>query len=183
MVWSDQSQVVFRILPTQLQIITAQLDKGRWIYRTSSASALARRARADLPEPLARELEDDRGQRRVHLIELDGNIVSWGFSAAPCEHWPLSETRSTLRVEGAAACLMAFETLPEYRGRRFYSTILSRILEERFRDGADAAYIWCSPANTASYVAIKRVGFQEVAIHRLVRVLGFERRSERRLDV
>jgi RimJ/RimL family protein N-acetyltransferase len=181
-IWSAESLVIFRIQPAQVRPVTAPVDEASpWSYRNVSVPELLHRSRADLPAPLARELSDAGIERRVHMIELGGRIVSWGFSAVPRGSWPLYETRSSLEVEAGAACLVAFETLPAYRGRRFYTTILSRILEERFADGVPACYIWCSPTNAASYAAIMRVGFRKVAVHRHLRILGFAGRSARRL--
>jgi hypothetical protein len=181
-IWSADSLVIFRIEASQMRTVAIQMRDGeRWTYRSSPAAELAGAAQGELPRNLAVEVDEAQAAQRVHLIEVDGHVAAWGFSVVPANGWPLSETRSTLTAEEGAACLVAFETLPQYRGRRLYPTLMLRILAERFQDGATAGYIWCRPTNAASYAAIKRVGFQEVSLHRSVRLFGFGRTSERRL--
>lgn len=180
-VWSADSLVIFRIESSQVQPVPVRLeDDERWTYRAMRAAHVRHQFSIDLPDNLVAALDEARGEQRVHIMDVDGHVAAWGFSAAPANGWPLWETGSTLVAEEGAVCLFAFETLPAYRGRRLYPSIMLRILAERFQDGASAAYIWCRPTNAASYAAIKRVGFEEVSIHRSVRLFGFGRRSEQR---
>ena len=180
--WSADSLVVFRIDASQVRAVPAEVeDSERWTYRSSAVTEITREARTLLPRNLAAALDEAPDDQRVHRIDVDGHVAAWGFSIVPAGGWPLWETGSTLTVEEGAVCLLSFETLPAYRGRRLYPTIMQRILAERFTEGATAGYIWCRPTNAASYAAIKRVGFQEMSVHRSVRILGFGRHREHRL--
>jgi ribosomal protein S18 acetylase RimI-like enzyme len=180
---SHESLVVFRLRPGELRPVTADFALGEagrlW---STSAEGVQQGELAPFPPRLDAELRDPAPTRRLHLIEVDGRIAAWGFSTVAVATWPLTETASTLAVEPGGVCLTAFETIPEYRGRRFYPSILTRIVEERFAEGVPAAYIWCATDNRASYNSIKRVGFREIAIHRRRRVLGISRLIERQLE-
>lgn len=182
-IWFDETQVVFVIGPEEVRPIAAQLEASERAHvRSMEPEALSRQGRMDLHPRLVAELSCPAPRQLVHLIEIDRRVVAWGFSAIPDGAWPLEETASSIDVAAGGVCLTAFETLPEYRGRRFYPAILTQILQQRFAEGAPIAYIWCSSTNRASYASIKRVGFREIAAHRYTRRFGVTRRSVRRLS-
>ena len=94
------------------------------------------------------------------------------FIAAREEHIALTETPGAVRdFEANAVSLYDFHTIPEFRGRRVYQALLSRILARRFAQGAARAYITVLLSNTPSRVAIERVGFQLIREHHYRRLL------------
>ena len=66
-------------------------------------------------------------------------------------------------------------TIPEFRGRKLYQSLLAHILMQRFGDGADRAYIDVNERNQPSLQAIRRVGFRPVARRRSWRFLKWRR--------
>jgi GNAT superfamily N-acetyltransferase len=108
----------------------------------------------------------------AHVLSVDGKHASWGFSTIGLTSWPITETGTELLMPPASACLAAFETAPEFRGRKLYQRLLSHILTCRFEDGAAHAFIWCLTSNAPSRAAIERVGFRHAATHRRTTVLG-----------
>jgi RimJ/RimL family protein N-acetyltransferase len=177
--WVREQLVVFRLLPQQLNAVAPALDDARWSAWSMNGPDFLDRVGAQVPSSLSAELYAAPPDQRVHWIEVDGQVASWGFSIPATRDWPLVETRSRLAVPPGGVYLIGFETLAPLRGRRLYPAILTRILEERFGEGHTAAYIWCRPGNQASYRAIKRVGFQEVAQHEYARLLGVPWRRTR----
>jgi RimJ/RimL family protein N-acetyltransferase len=175
-VWADESLVIFRIFPDQVIAVDPKIAYQS--FTSTLAGSLTETEASRLPHRLQAQLAGAHAGQRVHIIRADDRIASWGFSVLPRVSWPLTETHSRLELEVGAVCLIAFETLPEYRGLRFYPSLLSLILRERFEEGALTAYIWCAPDNVASYGSIKRVGFRETAIHRYRRILGRKTHSE-----
>lgn len=181
--WTRESLIVFHMRPEQLNPVVPRPSGARCTIHSATVPAFLASPRPSLPPSVAAELRSARPDQRIHWIEVEGAMVSWGFSTRAAGAWPLTETRSRLTVPAGGVCLTAFETLPAHRGRRLYPAILTRILEERFGEGAPAAYIWCRRDNAASYSAIQRVGFRELALHRYSRLLGVGWRSESSLGV
>lgn len=175
--WKRESLVIFRTLPGHFVSVQPQVPEVTLTSKNAADLTAGEIEVCDLPRNLRDELRASQADQRLHLIRVADKVASWGFSVRPSGAWPLTETHSSLNVEPCAVCLFAFETLPEFRGRRLYPALLSRILLERFQEGAPAAYIWCAIDNRASYASIKRVGFEEVATHRYRRVLGFSFRT------
>jgi CelD/BcsL family acetyltransferase involved in cellulose biosynthesis/GNAT superfamily N-acetyltransferase len=100
-------------------------------------------------------------KRSLHTICINGALAGWGYSYLPTEPAALSETPGvTLAFDDGAVSLYGFYVLPEFRGRGLYQALLSEILERRFAAGATIAYIGVVESNTASRVAIERVGFR-----------------------
>jgi RimJ/RimL family protein N-acetyltransferase len=176
--WIRERLVVFAMRPEQLNPVRPELGREDWQLRSEALSAFHWAGAIPVPASLAGELRSATPGQRVHWVQVGSEIVSWGFSAPAPGSWPLTETRSRLRVPLGGVCLFAFETVPAFRGRRLYPAVLTGILDERFREGATLAYIWCRQDNVASYRAIRRVGFREVAVHEFERFLGVSRRRE-----
>lgn len=174
--YTTETLIVFVIGPDQLNPVTPELEGELWSMRCNDTSTLG--DLRDVPEHVTSEMRSPPPGQRMHWAEVSGRVVSWGFSTPWIGPWALSETRSTLIVPPGGVCLTALETLPEFRGRRLYPSVLTVILSERFSQGARRGYIWCRQDNIASYRAIKRVGFQEIAIHRYTRLLGWARHDE-----
>ena len=170
--WIRERLVVFRILPPQLNPVDPALDDSRWTARSVDGPDFIDRVSGEVSSSLSAELSIAAPDQRVHWIEVEGQIASWGFSIPVTDDWPLVETRSRLAVPPGGVYLISFETVAPLRGHRLYPAVLTRILEERFSEGHTAAYIWCRPGNRASYRAIKRVGFQELEQHDYARLFG-----------
>lgn len=176
--WTHERLVVFEMRPEQLNPAAPELGGEEWRLHSEAASGFRWTGDRPLPAPLAAELRKAVPGQRIHWIDVAGEPVSWGFSAPARGSWPLTETRSHLLVLPGEVCLIAFETVPAFRGRRLYPAVLTGILQERFREGAPTAYIWCRQDNVASYRAIRRVGFRAAAVHDYYRLLGVSRRRE-----
>jgi RimJ/RimL family protein N-acetyltransferase len=176
--WTRERLVVFEMRPEQLNPVAPALGEDAWELHSEACSDFRLSDATFLPAPLAAELRAAAPGQRIHWIEVAGTLVSGGFSAPAPGSWPLTETRSRLRVPPGGVCLLTFETLQAFRGRRLYPAVLTGILQERFREGAPIAYIWCHQDNVASYHAIRRVGFREAAVHDYYRLLGISRRRE-----
>ena len=129
------------------------------------------------PAHLQRNLPDFPDDAVVHFARVGGAVASWGISLAPGASWPITETDTVLMMAPDSACLVAFETQPEYRGRGIYKALLREILRSRFASGSKWAYIWCEESNTPSRAAIERVGFTFIARHEQRHTLGAKRRS------
>jgi len=110
--------------------------------------------------------------RLLHTLVIDGKLAAWGFSYQPTQPANLTETPgAVLDFEANAVSLYDFHTIPEFRGRRVYQALLSRILARRFAQGMARAYITVLLSNTPSRVAIERVGFQLIREHHYRRLL------------
>ena len=84
-----------------------------------------------------------------------------------------------LEFEPNSVSLYDFFTLPEYRGRKLYPALLSHILQLRFQEGAERAYIGVLKSNAASLAGIERAGFAHWKVNRYSRFLKWNRtRSE-----
>lgn len=177
----DETLVVFSVGPDQINGVDPQLGGASWISRSASLTGVPT-GDVRLAQLAATEALVARPGQRMHWISVDDRAVSWGFSTPWRGPWPLSETRSVLQVPEGGVCLTAFETIPQYRGRRLYPAVLTSILKERFAEGMQLAYIWCRRNNRASYRAIRSVGFRELTTHRYRRVLGVPWRTERLHD-
>ena len=120
-----------------------------------------------------------RGGRTLHTVLVNGQLAGWGWSYWPTEPAVVTETETTIEFEPQSVSLYDYFVLPEFRGRRLYQALLSRILTERFAEGAERAYIGVLAANRPSLKAIERVGFRVVAVDELTRLLGWKRASRR----
>jgi CelD/BcsL family acetyltransferase involved in cellulose biosynthesis/ribosomal protein S18 acetylase RimI-like enzyme len=99
--------------------------------------------------------------RTFHTMVVNGRLAGWGYSYLPSAPAQLTETPgATLDFEPGAASLYDFQVLPEFRGRRLYQALLTRILQGRFAEGATRAYITVLESNAPSRTAIERVGFR-----------------------
>jgi CelD/BcsL family acetyltransferase involved in cellulose biosynthesis/GNAT superfamily N-acetyltransferase len=114
----------------------------------------------------------------LHTVLVNDRLAGWGWSYWPQEPAFITETQTTLAFEPGSVSLYGFYVLPEFRGRKLYQALLSRILNDRFAEGAERAYIMCLETNVASRKAIERAGFRLVSVHRFSRVLWKKRRQE-----
>jgi len=114
--------------------------------------------------------------RSFHTILINGKLAAWGYSYWATEPANLTETPgAVLDFEADSVSLYDFHTIPAFRGRRVYQALLTHILEKRFAEGAARAYITVLESNTASRIAIERVGFQLMRENHYRRLL--QRRS------
>jgi RimJ/RimL family protein N-acetyltransferase len=127
---------------------------------------------AQLSESLAMKAPDDGG--KLHTVLVRGRLAGWGWSFAPFvlpETWGLRLFDPPLK----AVALIAFYTIPEFRGRKLYQALLAHILMQHFSDGEASAYIDVNERNQISLQAIRRVGFRPVARYRSWRFLKWRR--------
>lgn len=111
----------------------------------------------------------------LHTVVIDGRLAGWGHSFYPTGPAQLTETPgAVLELPSGAVSLYDFHVVPEFRGRRIYQALLTHILQQRFTEGASRAYITVLASNTASRVAIERVGFRRVAVNHYRRVLKWQ---------
>lgn len=102
-------------------------------------------------------------KRTLHTVLIDGKLAGWGISYLPEEPAVLTETGgTTLEFEADSASMYSFYTLPAYRGRKVYQSLLRNILSRRFEAGAKQVYISSLTNNKASRKAIERVGFRAI---------------------
>jgi hypothetical protein len=175
---SEAALVVFSMREPQLKEVLPVSD-GVDIQLVSDDPArllASGRLTADTPPRFRDELANfSRPGARVHYALVDGRLAAWGFSLLPAGKWPLTETGTVLDTGSAGTCLVSFETLPDYRGRRLHPAIIYQSARERFADGAEIAYAWCLEGNTAAYKNIVRTGYVPFETHRWVRVLRMGR--------
>ena len=178
-VYEKRTGLVYAMTPEQLHPLEPRLVAGEqyevhdncvadlllWTGSSpSTTSAITACARA-----YARVRNDNRS---LHTLVIDGKLAAWGFSYQPTQPANLTETPgAVLDFEANAVSLYDFHTIPEFRGRRVYQALLSRILARRFAQGAARAYITVLLSNTPSRVAIERVGFQLIREHHYRRLL------------
>ena len=99
--------------------------------------------------------------RSLHTIVISGRLAGWGYSYFPKEHAQLTETPGALlEFDPDSVSLYDFFTIPEFRGRKLYPTLLAHIVRQRFDEGAKKAYIAVLEKNQASKRAIELVGFR-----------------------
>jgi hypothetical protein len=176
LLWSRDSIVVFGATAADIRPQSPALDDGsQWAIVVRAVGEIDEQTAEGFPAPLRGCLPNSGRDDRLHALYVDGRLAAWGFSAFPAASWRLTETGTTLHLPEAAACLTAFETLAEFRGRRLYPTLLTSMTTELFARGARHAFIWCLRDNLPSRTAIERVGFRYVGEHRRVRVLGIAR--------
>jgi ribosomal protein S18 acetylase RimI-like enzyme len=110
--------------------------------------------------------------RSLHTILVNGKLAACGYSYWATEPANLTETPgAVLHFEPNSVSLYDFHTIPEFRGRRVYQALLTQILNKRFAEGAAHAYITVLQSNTASRIAIERVGFQLIREHQYRRLM------------
>ena len=168
--------VVFSATASDVRAQQPTLAPGTdWSLRVTIVREIDSRVAASLPPSLRACVPNNGPDDELHCIYVGERLAAWGFAAYPASTWNLTETGTVLRLPPASACLTAFETAAEFRGRRLYPTLLASMTTSLVARGAKRAYIWCVPGNRASRSAIERVGFRFVGEHRRVRVLGVSR--------
>jgi RimJ/RimL family protein N-acetyltransferase len=130
-------------------------------------------------------LEALENGRWFHTVLVNGRLAGWGYSYWPKEPVCLMETGSLLfPTQAHSVSLYDFGILPEFRGRKLYQALLSDILERRFAEGAERAYISVLEQNVPSLKAIERVGFRVIAINQFTRLLRWKKiRTTKVMDV
>jgi GNAT superfamily N-acetyltransferase len=115
----------------------------------------------DIVERLARLRGHDADEYRarpagghcvIYALGADGDIQSWGWVTAPVDaaqdaHW---EFGIHLRVRPGAGFLWDYFTMPKYRGRGLYKTLLRHSAEQCFIRGASRAWGYADVTNSAS---------------------------------
>ncbi|MEO8099700.1 MAG: GNAT family N-acetyltransferase [Acidobacteriota bacterium] len=118
--------------------------------------------------------------RTLHTVLVNDRLAGWGLSYWPNEPAVLSETGGMkLEFKPNSVSLYDFFVLPEYRGRKLYQALLSHILDLRFQEGAERAYIGVLKSNVSSLRGIERVGFRSAMENRYLRILRWKRAKSR----
>jgi CelD/BcsL family acetyltransferase involved in cellulose biosynthesis/GNAT superfamily N-acetyltransferase len=123
-----------------------------------------------------------KNNRTFHTLTIDDRLAAWGYSYWPTGPATLTEIGDVrLDYEPNSVSLYDFYTLPEFRGRRLYSKLLAWILQKRFAEGAERAYISVLEKNRASRTAIERVGFKPVQLNEALWLFKWRRLRSRAL--
>ena len=98
--------------------------------------------------------------RRCFVERCDGRLAAYGWVSTGPEH--VGEMERTFRVPDDEVYIWDCATLPEFRGRRLYSALLSGILVRMRADGVPRAWIGAGLVNRPSVRGIVNAGFQPV---------------------
>ncbi|HVF55413.1 MAG TPA: GNAT family N-acetyltransferase [Pyrinomonadaceae bacterium] len=131
-------------------------------------------------EATARSSRDSfRKGHNLYTVLVGGRLASWGW-AYPVQKDAIFfvESGQTLDTGPNAVAFHSLYTVADYRGRRLYPALLSRMLRDYFAEGAERVIIYCVETNTASRRGIERAGFRLSEIRVVSRWLG--RKSWRR---
>ncbi|HET8550077.1 MAG TPA: GNAT family N-acetyltransferase [Bryobacteraceae bacterium] len=175
--------IVFMARPEDVREISAALQAGEICeYHDNELRDLAKRDVWN--DSVAREIATKvrsftdivRVGRTLHTVVVNDRLAGWGLSYWPTEPARLTEVgNARLEYPPDSVSLYDFYTLPEFRGRRLYQSLLTYILRKRFREGAKQAYITVLERNVASRKAIERVGFRPVCINEFTRFLRWKK--------
>lgn len=126
--------------------------------------------------------ELSKREHTLHTLLINGSLAAWGISYSPNESSVLSESGGAiLEFQPGSVSLYDFYTLPEFRGRKLYQSLLAHILRQRFDQGAQHAYIGVAANNVASRKAIERVGFRLMMVNNFYRFLKWKNLKTKRL--
>jgi GNAT superfamily N-acetyltransferase len=109
------------------------------------------------PEPALQSL--DLG-RRCFLAWVDGGLAAYGWVSFGHEH--VGELERTFQFGEHDAYIWNCVTLPEYRGRRLYTALLSYMLAKLRDEGVRRVWIGTALANRPSVKGIVNAGFRPV---------------------
>jgi GNAT superfamily N-acetyltransferase len=121
-----------------------------------------------LPGAAATE-ERFAGARRCFAAWDGEHIAAYGWASQGCES--VGELERTFRLQPDESYIWDCVTLPDYRGRRLYSALLSYMLAELRRGGIGRVWIGASMANIPSIKGIQNAGFHQVISLVYVRLL------------
>ena len=94
--------------------------------------------------------------RRCLAARVDDKIVAYGWVSLTPEY--IGEQERELKVAQGEAYIWDCATLPEYRGARLYSALLSAILNTLRAEGLERAWIGASVENRASLRGFANAG-------------------------
>jgi RimJ/RimL family protein N-acetyltransferase len=106
---------------------------------------------------------------RFYLASWDGMVahISWIFDS---EH-----PSPLVRLKSGEAEVAYSHTLPPFRGRHIFSSVLSVILDDLARQGYSRIYAHVLPDNTPSIRAFTSAGFQPIGKVIWQHILGIRR--------
>lgn len=93
-------------------------------------------------------------------------MVTFGWVSFQAE--PMGSTGICFQPAPGDAWLFDFATLPEFRGRGYYPTLLRHILADLAQQNVRLAWIGTAPGNDTSAHSIARAGFQLVGYTALI---------------
>jgi CelD/BcsL family acetyltransferase involved in cellulose biosynthesis len=179
---TDVEGLVFRGSPETMVGVEPRLETG-WTLDY----------RVDRPEDLLRWHGDDEQTaweiraavaicgtaaatgRSLHTLLVGGRLASWIWSYEPSGPITLTETGTSFATLPHSISLYAACTVPEFRGRKLYPALLSRIQARAYKEGTQWAYIMCVSTNVASWRGIEAAGMRLIERHRMRRRLRMAR--------
>ena len=126
-------------------------------------------AAMNLPNAAAAD-ERFAGQRRCFAAWEGERIAAYGWASEGSES--VGELERVFRLQPNESYIWNCVTLPEYRGKRLYSALLSFMLAELRRSGVGRVWIGASMANRPSIKGIQNAGFHHVISLVYVRLLA-----------
>ena len=112
-----------------------------------------------------------RDGRRCFAAWVDGAIAAYGWASRDVES--IGELERTFHMLPNEAYIWDCATLPQYRGQRLYSALLSYMVAALCHDGLHLLWIGASLSNTPSIRGFAMAGFQPVLQLTYRRLLGF----------
>jgi ribosomal protein S18 acetylase RimI-like enzyme len=115
------------------------------------------------------------GHLVVYAVGSNGDVQSWGWVTAPPDGpqdapW---EFGIRMRVMPGSGFLWDYVTMPDYRGRGLYNTLLRHAAEQCFVRGAKRAWGYADTGNTASRRGLIGAGYAGRAEIKMARIGPF----------
>lgn len=108
--------------------------------------------------------------RHCHAALVQGHLAAYGWVSFDSEH--VGELNLQVRLPAGEAYIWDCLTLPEYRQKGLYSSLLSSMLQELRGNGFRRVWIGADLDNEPSQRGIAKAGFQFVAEAVVARVLA-----------
>lgn len=123
----------------------------------AGAPALAAAMGLATPELVLQRLQR---QRRCFCLSVGGQIACYGWVTPGAEC--VGELEREFHLHDDEAYIWHCGTLPAWRGRRFYSALLSQIIHQLHAERMPRIWIGASRLNRASVRGIANAGFEHV---------------------
>lgn len=108
-------------------------------------------------EPIQQRLQ---GGRRCFSLRADGQIAAYGWVTRGVEC--VGELERQFHLRSDEAYIWDCGTLPDWRGQRCYSALLSQLVRELLREDVRRIWIGASRHNQASIRGVANAGFSHV---------------------
>ncbi len=131
----------------------------------SARACLAEAMRPAPPSELTRRLA---AGRRAYVIRLDEPVVSYGWVSFGEEE--VGEVEGTIRVGPREAYIWDCATLPAWRGRGLYPSLLRAIARDLAAEGFEWVWIAAVVDNAPSLRGFVKAGYARIGTVRYVRI-------------